>query len=157
MRQSCCEDKGAIGLAEILYKYLASEKRNINSLLRIKWLGKSEFNIFNDHLELWGQTVIDNTLWDEIYNEETIYAGIFTEDKMVARACVEKYSDTYWEVGDVRVATLYRNHGYAHEICAFVMNYIISQQKIPTMRTEENNIKMQKVIEDLGFTLCGTI
>ena len=40
---------------------------------------------------------------------------------------------------------------YAHEIGTFVMNYIVSQQKVPTMRTEEDNIKMRKVIEDLGF------
>ena len=36
-----------------------------------------------------------------------------------------------------------------------VLDYIISQQKNPTMRTEEENIIMQKVIGDLGFTSCG--
>ncbi|MBE5949047.1 MAG: GNAT family N-acetyltransferase [Lachnospiraceae bacterium] len=142
-------------MAEILYKYLSKEKREVNSSLYIRWLDKAELQIFNNHLELCGQSVIDNTLWDDIYNKGTIYAGLFVEDKMVARACVEKYSDFYWEVGDVRVTKSYRNHGYAHEICIFVLNYIISQQKIPTMRTEDENIIMQKVIEDLGFTLCG--
>ena len=100
-----------------------------------------------------GQAVIGNTLWDKIYDEGTIYAGLFVDGKMVARACVEKYSDFYWEVGDVRVAISYRNRGYAHEICIFVLNYIISQHKIPTIRTEEKNVIMQKIIEDLGFTL----
>ena len=141
-------------MAEVLYKYLSKEKREVNSSVYIRWLDKAELQIFNNHLELCGQSVIDNTLWDDIYNKGTIYAGLFVEDKMVARACVEKYSDFYWEVGDVRVAKSYRNRGYAHEICIFVLNYIISQQKIPTMRTEEENIIMQKVIGDLGFILC---
>ncbi len=144
-------------MAEILYKYVLNEKRKIDSTLRIRWLDKSELGIFNVHLELCGQSAIDKSLWNAMYDETTMYTGLFVGDKMVARACVEKYSDTYWEVGDVRVATPYRNLGYAHDICTFVMNYIISQQKIPTMRTEEKNIKMQMVIEDLGFTSCDSI
>lgn len=129
----------------------------MDSTLCIKWLDEKEFNVFNAHLELCGQAVINNALWNEIYDEGTIYAGLFVDSKMVARACVEKYSDIYWEVGDVRVAIPYRSRGYAHEICIFVLNYILSQQKVPTMRTEEKNIKMQNVIKDLGFTSCGTI
>ncbi len=140
-------------MAEILYKYLSREQRELNSSLCIKWLDKNELQTFNNHLELCGQAVIGNTLWDKIYDEGTIYAGLFVDGKMVARACVEKYSDFYWEVGDVRVAISYRNRGYAHEICIFVLNYIISQHKIPTIRTEEKNVIMQKIIEDLGFTL----
>ena len=140
-------------MAEILYKYLSREQRELNSSLCIKWLDKNELQTFNNHLELCGQAVIGNTLWDKIYDEGTIYAGLFVDGKMVARACVEKYSDFYWEVGDVRVAISYRNRGYAHEICIFVLNYIISQHKIPTIRTEEKNVIMQKTIEDLGFTL----
>jgi len=89
-----------------------------------------------------------------MYDTGTVYAGLFIDGKMAARACVEKYSDLYWEGGDVRVAVSYRGRGYAHEICKFVLNYIILYQKIPTMRTEEENIIMQKVIKDLGFTLC---
>ena len=138
-------------MAEILYKYLSKETKTLDSEHNIKWLNKDELHTFNEHLKLCGQAVIDSAVWDDIFEEGTSYAGLFIDGKMVARACVEKYSDTYWEVGDVRVVTDYRNRGYAHEICAFVLNHIVLQQKIPTMRTEEKNIIMQKVIEDLGF------
>ena len=141
-------------MAEILYKYLSKELKKNKSSLDIKWLDKNELQTYNNHLQLCGQTTIDNTLWDKIYEEGTIYAGLFIDGNMVARACVEKYSDSCWEVGDVRVATSYRGCGYAHEICIFVLDYIILQKKIPTIRTEADNIIMQKVIGDLGFTLC---
>ena len=144
-------------MAEVLYKYLSSDSKGGNSLLCIRWLEKNECNIFNEHLDLCGQAAIPAELWDEIYDEGTIYAGLFVNDKMVARACVEKYSDDCWEVGDVRVAVPSRNQGYAHEICAYVLNYIVLQMKKPTMRTEESNVIMQHVIEDLGFTSCGII
>ena len=144
-------------MAEELYKYCSNDTKEIDSLLCIRWLEKNECNVFNEHLEICGQSIIPTTLWNEIYEEGTIYAGLFVDDKMVARACVEKYSDDYWEVGDVRVAVPYRNQGYAHEICAYVLNYIVLQMKKPTMRTEESNVIMQHVIEDLGFTSCGII
>ena len=144
-------------MAEVLYKYLSSDSKGGNSLFCIRWLEKNECDIFNEHLDLCGQAAISATLWDEIYDEGTIYAGLFVNDKMVARACVEKYSDDCWEVGDVRVAVPYRNQGYAHAICAYVLNYIVLQMKKPTMRTEESNVIMQHVIEDLGFTSCGII
>ena len=138
-------------MAETLYKYLLNKPINRYFGHDIKWLERDDSDIFNNHLELCGQAKINKAMWDKMYDEETRYAGLFIEGKMIARACVEKYSDLYWEVGDVRVAQAYRNQGYAHEIGTFVMNYIVSQQKVPTMRTEEDNIKMRKVIEDLGF------
>ena len=79
-------------MAEVLYKYLSSDSKGGNSLSCIRWLGKNECNIFNEHLDLCGQAAIPATLWDEIYDEGTIYAGLFVNGKMVARACVEKYS-----------------------------------------------------------------
>ena len=94
-------------MAEVLYKYLSSDSKGGNSLLCIRWLEKNECNIFNEHLDLCGQAAIPATLWDEIYDEGTFYAGLFVIGKLVSRACVEKYSDDCWEVGDVRVAVPY--------------------------------------------------
>ena len=53
-------------------------------MLCIKWLSKEDLHVFNNHLEMCGQAAIDNTLWDEIFEEGTIYAGLFIDSKMVA-------------------------------------------------------------------------
>ena len=70
---------------------------------------------------------------------------------MVARACVEKYSLNAWEVADVRTAAPYRARGYASAVCAFVLDYILAHGRTATIRTEADNVKMQRVIEKLGF------
>ena len=72
---------------------------------------------------------------------------------MVARAGVEKYALNAWEVADVRTAAPHRGKGYAFQVCAFVLDYILSQGKTATIRTEEDNVKMQRVIEKLGFSM----
>ena len=73
-------------------------------------------------MEICGQAAIDNTLWNAIFEEETIYAGLFIDSKIVARACVEKYSNEAWKIADVRVVREYRNKGLAYNICSFVLN-----------------------------------
>lgn len=128
------------------------EKREIDSSLCIKWLSKEELHVFNNHLELCGQSVIDNTKWYKMFEEGTIYAGLFINSKMVARACVEKYSNKAWEIADVRVAREFRNKGFAYNVCSYILEYIIENKTIPTIRTEEDNYPMQKVISKLGFT-----
>ena len=139
-------------MAEILYKYFLEDNSKSDTSLCIRWLGKEELQVFNNHLELCGQSVIDDTLWDAIYKEGTIYAGIFIDSMMVARACVEKYSNEAWEIADVRVAREFRNKGFAYNVCLYVLQYILENRKIPTMRTEEDNYPMQKVIAKMGFT-----
>jgi len=79
------------------------------------------------------------------------YCGLFVDNQMVARACIEKLSDRYWEISDVRVAKDHRNRGYATAICVFVTNEIIKNGRIPTIRTEKTNTAMLKVIEKLQF------
>jgi len=75
---------------------------------------------------------------------------------MVARACAEKYSEDFWEIADVRTVKEFRNHEYAYQLCLFVLTYILSQNKTATIRTEEDNDAMQKVIRKLGFTRLQT-
>ena len=69
----------------------------------------------------------------------------------VARACVEKYSNEAWEVADVRVVKSYRNKGFAYRVSLFVLKYILDNGKTATIRTEEDNYSMQRVISKLGF------
>ena len=93
-----------------------------------------------------------NALRDEIFEEGTIYAGLFIDSKMVARACVAKHSNEAWAIADAMVAREYRNKGLAYNICAYVLEYIPENKRIPTMRTEEDNYPMRKVISKLEFT-----
>lgn len=159
---------------ELIYK--KSEPDNTQHVISdVRWLSVDEYPIFSVHLELCGQKPLPESSWDGIYNEGTVYCGLFAEDKlsevilsenkltenklsikasrhMVGRACVEKYSQNAWEVADVRVAKPYRNRGYACRLCYFVLSYILSAGKTATIRTEEDNFAMQRVIEKLGFT-----
>ena len=118
----------------------------------IRWLSQEEYPIFSEHLKLCGQRQLPKADWDEAYEEGIVYCGLFTEDKMVGRACVEKYSQNAWEVADVRVVQPCRNRGYAYRLCCFVLGYILSKGKTATIRTEEDNFAMQRVIGKSGFT-----
>lgn len=135
---------------ELLYKKIESDGRQ-PATSSIRWLSVNEYPIFSAHLDLCGQKPLSRSDWDEAYDEGTVYCGFFVEDKMAGRACVEKYSQSAWEVSDVRVAKPYRNQGCAYELCCFVLSYILSQGKTATIRTEEDNFAMQRVIEKLGF------
>ena len=119
----------------------------------IRWLTVDDYGIFCEHLKLCGQRILEKAKWEQAYKDNTIYCGLFVDGKMVCRACVEKYSLNAWEVGDVRTAGDYRRKGYAHQICSFVLKYILQQGRTATIRTEEDNQTMKKVITDLGFSI----
>ena len=138
-------------MAEIIYQY-PSQTASDSESNNIRWLTADDFDIFNKHLVACGQNPISVAIWNNIQEEGTIYCGLFIDNKMVARACVEKYSDTKWEVADVRTVNSYRNHGFAFETCNFILQYILAHGKIATIRTEDDNFAMQKVIAKLGFT-----
>lgn len=138
-------------MAEIIYIYNKNSVDNKISTA-IRWLEvEKDYDIFNRHLELCGQKSISKSDWEGIHTEGTMYCGLFMNEIMVARACVEKYSDEYWEVADVRVAQKYRHKGYAKVICKHVLDIIMKNGKKATIRTEEDNFIMQKTIASLGF------
>lgn len=120
---------------------------------KIRWLTVDDYDLFCEHLKLCGQRILERTKWEQAYSDDTIYCGLFVDDKMVCRACVEKYSINAWEVGDVRTVCKYRGNGFAHQICSFILKYILQQGKTATIRTEEDNKTMKKVITDLGFAI----
>ncbi len=94
---------------------------------------------------------MEQRIWDEVCEEGTLYCLLFEKGTPVARACVEKYSEEAWEIADVRVVKSFRNRGFACEVCSFVLQYILDNNKNATIRTEEDNYPMQRVIEKLGF------
>lgn len=136
-------------MPEIIYHFPGKEAKKPQS--DIRWLSVNDLNIFNEHLSLCGQRSLDQSTWDEIYNEGTQYCVLFVDSVPAARACVEKYSADAWEVADVRVARPFRNRGLAFDVCSGVLQYILNHGKIATIRTEEDNTPMQRVIEKLGF------
>ena len=137
---------------EILY-FTKKAIDYVNPNHTIRWLSVDDYDFFRDHLILCEQRILDEAKWKQAYTEGTLYCGLFVEDKMVSRACVEKYSLNAWEVSDVRTAKQFRNNGYALEVCSFVLKYILAHGKTCTIRTEEDNTKMKAVIEKLGFTM----
>lgn len=138
-------------MSEIIYSY-DGEPSNTASPAEIRWLDKSELSLFNEHLTLCGQRSLTEAEWDEVCEEGTVYCCYFSGGLPVARACVEKYSAEKWEVSDVRTAPPYRGRGYAYLLCRFVTDYILDSGRIPTVRTEEDNFSMRKVIHKLEFT-----
>ena len=137
---------------EILY---FADQTNENCLVgqNVRWLLSDDYDLFCGHLKLCGQHVLERTKWEQVYSDGTEYCGLFIDGVMVCRACVEKYSLNVWEVGDVRTVRSYRGRGYAHQVCSFVLKYILQQGKTATIRTEEDNNAMKNVITDLGFSI----
>jgi predicted GNAT family acetyltransferase len=119
----------------------------------IRWLSVGDYAVFLEHLELCGQRILEESEWKSAYREGTVYCGLFEDGRMVARACVEKYSSNAWEIADVRTARPYRDKGYAGLVCGFVLRYILNHGKTATIRTEEDNEIMKKVIGKLGFSV----
>jgi len=143
-------------LAEIVFEH-PGFFLNFEPSVDIRWLSAEDYDVFTEHLRLCGQQGIDRTVWQEICDDETTYCLLFSDKMPVARACVERYSQARWEVADVRVAREYRNRGYARAVCAFALQSIISNGRIATIRTEEDNTLMLRVINRLGFVLQNNI
>ena len=135
---------------EMLFRYTSGTLPAL-STPRICWLEPDERRLFNAHLRLCNQNTLSIKKWNDIVKTGIHYCGLFVDDKMVARACIEKLTDRYWEISDVRVANEYRDRGDATTICGFVANEIIKSGRIPTIRTEKTNIAMLKVIQKLQF------
>ncbi len=149
-------------MSEIIYSQKYSHISQIQAIekqmdlhFNIKWLETQNYRVFCEHLKLCHQNSISDKVWSDIEQSGTIYCGIFVGNKMVARAAVEKYSDDTWEVADVRTANEYRGRGYAHQLCLFVLYYIFKNEKNATMRTEDDNFKMQHIIKKLGFEMIS--
>ena len=137
-------------MAEIVYQLVGNKVEN--NAQNIRWISREELDLFNMHLSLCSQNVLTKSAWEEIYDEGTIYCILFENGTPVARACVEKYSNEAWEVADVRVVKPHRNKGFAYMVCLYVLNYILDNNRNATIRTEEDNYPMQRVISKLGFT-----
>ena len=136
-------------MAEIVYQFVGNKVEN--NTQSIRWISREELDIFNTHLSLCSQNILTQSVWEEIYDEGTIYCILFENGIPVAHACVEKYSNEAWEVADVRVVKSHRNKGFAYEVSLFVLKYILDSSKKATIRTEEDNYPMQRVISKLGF------
>lgn len=137
-------------MSEILYKYTGKQTGQTAS--DIRWLGENGLGLFNLHLSLCGQKELGADQWKKICADGTRYCLLFESGVPVARACVEKYSKETWEVADVRVVKSHRNKGFACECCQYILKYILDNDKNATIRTEEDNYPMRRVISKLGFT-----
>ncbi len=142
--------KRTVNDSEIFFRYTKITLPSLPST-QIRWLRPDERRLFNAHLRLCSQNTLSIQKWNEIMKTGVRYCALFVDNKMIARACIEKLTNRYWEISDVRVAKEYRDRGYATTICGFVANEIIKSGRIPTIRTEKTNNAMLKVIEKLHF------
>ena len=136
-------------MPEIIYHFCG--EKVCQNTLAVRWLTRNDYNLFNNHLMLCGQSTMEQSEWDEIYDDATVYCMLFDNDIPAARACVEKYSEDVWEVADIRVMKAYRNKGLGFEVSLCALNYILENGKRATIRTESDNHAMQRVIAKLGF------
>jgi len=136
--------------------YLLREYHGISCMSHIEWLEANDTMKINEHLALCGQNQVDSDWLRRIYKEGTArYCLLYVDNMPVARGAVEPYSDTMWEVADIRVAREFRNRGLAKEILRFLCTYILSHGKIVSCRTERDNYAMRSVLETIGFYLDG--
>ena len=121
--------------------------------ITIKWLKMpDDYELFCEHLRDFSiDRKFSIDLWVKWEEWGTSYCGLIKNGKIVASATVEKYLEDKWETGDVRVWKSERRNGYAKQICYFVTKFILENNKIATICTEEDNIPMQHVINALGF------
>ena len=90
--------------------------------------------------------------YQQWYEKGCIYYILLVDERIVATAAIEKYSNDKWEAADVRVLRSERNKGYGKQIVYFVTKCILDHGITATCYTEDDNIPMQKVINSLGFT-----
>lgn len=127
-------------------------KYTINSSLfkpvdfgQVRWLLADDFHYMH---EFWNMSLQD---WNEAKEEGYTYCAFIEDEKIVSLAAVWKYSKEKWEVAAVNTRKNYENLGLAKKVVSFVTNYILSNNKIPTLTTDKDNIAMQKVAEKVGF------
>ncbi len=139
---------------EIIYQMSSLDNLRTIETANVRWLEYHEdYNLFCRHLQACGQKPVTEEQWSSFRDEGTTYCGLILEGEMVARAAVERYSDTAWESADVRVVRSERSKGHAKQVVCFVTKYILLNGRMATCRTLESNLAMKKVIQSTGFTL----
>ena len=123
----------------------------------VRWLTAADYKIFTNHLVSCGQRILSQSVWANLLERGINYCGLFADGQMVARACIEPLRPGVWEVSDVRVNQRMRNRGYAKRVCHFIAEYILENSRTATIRTEEDNLPMQRVIAFLGFRELGPV
>ena len=122
----------------------------------IEWLSENDSEKLNAHLVLAGQKPMEDERYRALYrNGVARYCLLYNNGVPVARGAVEPYSEDAWEAADIRTAREYRRRGFAKEILRFLSREILAHKKIATCRTEEDNLPMQKVLQFVGYSLCG--
>lgn len=87
----------------------------------------------------------DYSTWDDYV--------IMEDGKIVARAGIWKYSDEAWEVAGVSTLPQYRQQGYGEKVVRHCIAVILSNEKIATCTTQENNTAMIKTAQKAGFRI----
>lgn len=97
--------------------------------------------------------------WDKTgpFGIKAQYIGLFVKEEMIARGCIERYSENAWEAADIRVVKRFRGKDYGKMITRHITMEILSQGRVATCRTKETNLVMQHILQALGYTFLREI
>jgi len=132
-----------------------------SDLRMLDFLEDEDYFDFNAHLRRCYLVPIGDDVRNAILTLDTEYFGLFvndgTENRLVARACVERYSPDKWEISDVCVEGSYRDRGYEEMVVCAAAKYILANGRRPTMRAYENDRALIRVIANTGFVKIGVV
>lgn len=117
----------------------------------IRALGADDLPAFNRHLALCGHEPLTADAWQGIAKEGTTYFCLFDGGEPVARAGIERYSEAFWALSDLRVIAARRGQGYGLAIAAFVTHEIIAAGRVATCRARGDNDPMRAILKRLGY------
>ncbi|MDF2543697.1 MAG: acetyltransferase [Herbinix sp.] len=117
------------------------------SFKKVRWLNDDDYHYMN---ELWDMSY---ETWNEARNDGFTYCAVLEDNKIISVAAVWRYSQDKWEVAAVNTRENFENRGLAKMTVSCVADYILNQNRIPTLTTGEDNIPMRRVAEAVGFHL----
>lgn len=74
-------------MAEILYHYNGKHIKQDDT--DVRWLSRNDLEIFNHHLLICGQKTLARDVWNQIYDDGTIYCMLFLDEMPVARLALK--------------------------------------------------------------------
>lgn len=130
-------------------KYIMTKENFRPFLLEgIRWLVlEGDFELMK---EFWNMNQDD---WNKARELGYTYCAIIVENRIASVAAVWKYSEEKWEVAAVNTRAEFLNRGFAKRVVSFATEYVIANNKTPTISTDANNMAMRKVAESIGYHL----
>jgi len=117
----------------------------------VRWLSDEDFKFVE---EFWNMSFED---WKMAKKLNYKYCAIILENKIVSIAAAWKCSEENWEVAAVNTRSEFSNQGLAKRVVSFVTDHILNNRRKPTVSIREDNYRMKRVAESIGYRLSEII